>query len=389
MRRIAFLSIFIIILATCCTSRRSQYDAVLAEIDSLTEVDADSARQLLAGLEKEMESAPEGTKAYYHLLQVKATDKARVKHTSDSLICCVAAYFEQHTQSGHLPEAYYYVGRANSDLQNGEKALLYFQKALLEDSVHVTTRLKSRIYAQLGYIYLRNGLFEDAIGMQQLAHFYCEQIGDTLGMRYSNEDIQTITKLSHQVTVSEIPKAELAMKVQKLNAQVKSHLLQEKNKRLQKEKKKERTVVWIAIASSMLIAATFVWRRKKTATSISTNETQAPRTKRQFYDKEIDELLTTHITHNKVLKDADWKKIEERLSAAFPSFKERLFSLYQLSDTEYRICMLIKMEVAPSNIAKLMALGNSAVSQNRLRMQQKVFDGQGTAKDWDKFILSL
>jgi tetratricopeptide (TPR) repeat protein len=301
----------------------------------------------------------------------------------------VAAYFEQHTQSGHLPEAYYYVGRANSDLQNGEKALLYFQKALLEDSVHVTTRLKSRIYAQLGYIYLRNGLFEDAIGMQQLAHFYCEQIGDTLGMRYSNEDIQTITKLSHQVTVSEIPKAELAMKVQKLNAQVKSHLLQEKNKRLQKEKKKERTVVWIAIASSMLIAATFVWRRKKTATSISTNETQAPRTKRQFYDKEIDELLTTHITHNKVLKDADWKKIEERLSAAFPSFKERLFSLYQLSDTEYRICMLIKMEVAPSNIAKLMALGNSAVSQNRLRMQQKVFDGQGTAKDWDKFILSL
>jgi predicted transcriptional regulator len=51
--------------------------------------------------------------------------------------------------------------------------------------------------------------------------------------------------------------------------------------------------------------------------------------------------------------------------------------------------MLIKMEVSPSNIADLMAISKSAVSQNRLRMQQKVFDGEGTAKDWDKFVLSL
>jgi predicted transcriptional regulator len=51
--------------------------------------------------------------------------------------------------------------------------------------------------------------------------------------------------------------------------------------------------------------------------------------------------------------------------------------------------MLIKSEVSPTNIAKLMAISNSAVSQNRLRMQQKVFDGEGTAKDWDNFILSL
>ena len=169
-----------------------------------------------------MEEANEGTRAYYQLLRVKADDKAMVKHTSDSLICRVAEYFEGNTQSGHLPEAYYYVGRVNSDLQNGEKALIYFQKALLEDSTHLSTRLKSRIFAQMGYIYLRNGLFEDAIGMQQLAHFYCEQIGDTLGMRYSQEDIQTIARLSEKVTISQVPKAEMMAKVQKLNEQVKN-----------------------------------------------------------------------------------------------------------------------------------------------------------------------
>ena len=99
MRRLAFLTILSIILTTCCTDRRSQYGVVLAKIDSLTEVNADSARRMLAALDKEMESAPKETQAYYQLLTVKAADKARVKQTSDSLICSVAAYFEQHLQS--------------------------------------------------------------------------------------------------------------------------------------------------------------------------------------------------------------------------------------------------------------------------------------------------
>jgi len=34
-------------------------------------------------------------------------------------------------------------------------------------------------------------------------------------------------------------------------------------------------------------------------------------------------------------------------------------------------------------------MSNSSISQNRLRMQQKVFNGSGTAKDWDNFVLSL
>ena len=341
-----------------------------------------------------MEEANEGTRAYYQLLRVKADDKAMVKHTSDSLICRVAEYFEGNTRSGHLPEAYYYVGRVNSDLQNGEKALIYFQKALLEDSLHVSTRLKSRIFAQMSYIYLRNGLFEDAIGMQQLAHFYCEQIGDTLGMRYSAEDIQTIARLSEKVTISEVPKTEMMAKVQKLNEQVKNHLLYQKNKQLQTETKNRERVVWgvIFVAIVMLaLAAGVVLRLRKQVKERKERTVVAstPPSKRQFYDKDISQLLTTHIHHNKTLKTADWQLIEERLLASFPTFRDHLYSLYNLSETEYHICLLIKLEVSPSNMAKLMATGNSTISQSRLRMQQKVFNGQGSAKDWDKFILSL
>ncbi len=386
MRRTVLSLILLIILTTCCTRRGRQYDAVLADIDSLTEVDADSARKQLETLRPQIDGVKEDTRAYYDLLCVKAADKAMVKHTSDSLISEVARYYKAHPKSGHLPEAYYYVGRANSDMQNGEKALIYFQKALLEDSIHVTTRLKSRVFAQMGYIYLRNGLLEDAINMQQLAHFYCEQIGDTLGMRYSAEDIETIKAMSQDLHINEYSRKEMMARVQRLNTQVKNQILSSENSKLQSENEEKEHLVWVIALSAVVVAAALVallltlrHRRKK----------QDVPTAQRFYDKDVDHLLTTHIYNNKVLKTADWQVIEERLLASFPTFRDRLYSLYNLSETEYHICLLIKAEVSPSNMAKLMATGNSTISQNRLRMQQKVFNGEGTAKDWDKFILSL
>ena len=381
-------------LTTCC-NRMGQHERILADIDSLTRTDADSARRMLLRMDGEMKDANEDIRAYYNMLRVKADERAKVEHTSDSLICTVVEHFEKHDPNGHLPEAYYYAGCVNSFLQNGEKALLYFQKALLCDSVHTTSLLKSRCYAQVGHIYMRNGLLDEALDMQQLAYFYCKEVGDTLGMRFSGEDIQTIKEMQQDSTLATLPKAEVVVRIQKLHAQAKSQVLNDMNARLEKENSKERQMIWIVSVSALLIIVAAVWfvlqirQRREIRKEEAAEIFLSSRSKRQFYDKEINQLVTTHIYNNKVLKDADWKKIEEKLLKAHPTFKEQLFALYPLSDTEYRICMLIKMEISPSNIAKLMALGASAVSQNRLRMQQKVFDGKGTSKDWDKFVLSL
>ena len=382
----------IIILTTCCTTNRGRYDDFLVQIDSLTATHADSARQLLSTLDKQMNKAPQSTQAYYQLLRVKADDKAHIKHTSDSLILTVAQYYRQHPSSGRLPEAYYYVGRVNSELLNGEKALLYFQKALLEDSLHVSTHLKSRIYAQMGYIYQRNGLYDESISLQQLAHYYCQETGDTLGMRCCTENIQAIQAAQQDSLHTPTPnQSEMMLRLQKLNTQVKNQILNSKNTKLERENAIERTLIWIATAALILLTAAIliilqVRKKKRTTDNGQRTTDNKPR---QHYDKSIDQLLTSHIINNKALKEHDWRTIEKSVLASFPTFRERLFSLYNFSDTEYRICLLIKLEESPSNIAKLMATGKSAISQNRLRMQQKAFNGKGTAKDWDNFILSL
>ena len=383
MKRVYYWLIIICLLTAC--SKQEREVRMLAEVDSLTEVNADSARKVLSQMPVPTEGSSQW--AYYQLLRVKAEDKALVKHTSDSLISLATEYFERDNRDGHLAEAYYYMGRVNADLRNGERALLFFEKALLEDSLHVTIHLKSRIYAQMGYVYLRNGLFDEAINMQQLAYYFCKQDGDTLGMRYSQEDIQTIAALA-SLQADSMTQQTVRMKIKNVHERVKNQLLRKRNADLQADKNRQaQTVRIVGLTMAALVGIGvlfFLLRRKK-----NTHAVPAVQKRRQFYDQEVSLLLSTHIHNNKVLREGDWKLIEERLTEAFPTFRDSLYSLYSFSETEYHICMLIKLEVTPSNMAKLMATATSTISQSRLRMQQKVFGTQGTAKDWDKFILSL
>lgn len=401
-------------------SCNGQYSGMKAELDAvnaMAEVDADSAAKMLSEMKESVKGAPTELVMYYDLLGVKTSDKRRIRHTSDTLICRVAEYYEKQDEGGHLPEAYYYVGRANSDMNNSEKALFYFYKALQCDSSMVTNHLRGRIYAQMGYIYLRNCLFEDAKNMQEMAYFYCKEEGDTLSMRYCKEDIRTISMLEDSLTVDSDKTAAILLKIMQIKEKVKADKLAKINSDLQDRivSSKDNTVsISIGIAV-LVIAGVLVFVRNKSKQKAIKNELEQSSTpissvnaqplspstpqpifpaipqpaKKQFYDKEINEVITSRVSNDKVLKPADWKLIEERLTESFPNFKDELYSHINLSETEYRICVLIKLEVTPSNMAKLLALSNSSVSQIRLRLQHKVFNGQGTAKDWDGYVLSL
>jgi len=111
--------------------------------------------------------------------------------------------------------------------------------------------------------------------------------------------------------------------------------------------------------------------------------------KRQFYDSEMDEMIRRNVRNEKTLKEKEWQEIEVKVAEKMPEFRERLNEVYQFSEQEYRICILIKMGVSPSEISTLMATSRSNVSQTRQRMQKKVFNGRGSAKDWDRYIMSL
>ncbi len=312
----------------------------------------------------------------------------------DSLIQRSVEYYEGHVECGLLAEAYYYAGRTNGELLNGEKALMYYQKALMKDSEHISNHVRSRIYAQMGVLYLRNGLIADARQMGELALFYCRQDSDTLGIRICEEAIESMRGMDAKgdSSVSDEKKTLVTMKVLRMNEQLKSDLLNNRNEELSRENEKRKAVIWIVIGCVVAVVLGAVWmvrRQMKERRKLYEEMGTLNAKKRQMYDAEMDEMIRRNVRNERPLKEKEWQEIEVKVAEKLPGFRERLYESHQFSELEYRICILIKMGVSPSDMSMLMATSKSNVSQARQRMQKKVFNGRGSAKDWDRYIMSL
>lgn len=60
-----------------------------------------------------------------------------------------------------------------------------------------------------------------------------------------------------------------------------------------------------------------------------------------------------------------------------------------MSDTEHKVCLLLKLQVRQKDIAATLCKKPNAISSIRSRPCQKVFRKKGKAADWDEFIMSL
>jgi len=83
----------------------------------------------------------------------------------------------------------------------------------------------------------------------------------------------------------------------------------------------------------------------------------------------------------------DWNKLFVTVEACFPNFAIGLQESVPLSESEKKICYLIKIGVKPGAIAILLNLGN--VSIYRKRLYEKLTGKKGNAKDLDCYISNL
>ena len=85
----------------------------------------------------------------------------------------------------------------------------------------------------------------------------------------------------------------------------------------------------------------------------------------------------------------DWDQLDKYINQQFPGFKNVLYKLAKLSEIEYQVCLLLKAKFTPTEITKLVNLSKSGLGNARKRLFVKAFKTDGTASDWDKFIISL
>lgn len=92
---------------------------------------------------------------------------------------------------------------------------------------------------------------------------------------------------------------------------------------------------------------------------------------------------------NKKLSTEDWQSLDEEVNSHYPEFKERISELCKISDSEYKVCLLLKIEVKPIDISILTSKTKSAISVMRKRLYTKAFGNDATPEMWNEFIRSL
>ena len=175
------------------------YSHLMSMADSLTNTNPDSAVIYLNKLKDHIETAPRSVQMYYQLLCIKANDRAYIPHSSDSIILPILNYYKQ-TDDLHLPETYYYAGRIYRDLGDVPQALDYFNNTLdALPSSSDSYSLKSKVYSQIGTLFLYQDIYDEALKMFKEAFHYDLLLEDSVGMSYDLRDMATSYRCLNQI----------------------------------------------------------------------------------------------------------------------------------------------------------------------------------------------
>ena len=109
----------------------------------------------------------------------------------------------------------------------------------------------------------------------------------------------------------------------------------------------------------------------------------------EFFSSDYYHALRGNIESGEVLKQEDLDELEQHLKPLYPNFSARLHSLYSMSVHEYQVCLLLKINISPSQIASALCREVSSISSTRSRLYSKVFGKKGSSKEWDAFIATL
>ena len=91
-----------------------------------------------------------------------------------------------------------------------------------------------------------------------------------------------------------------------------------------------------------------------------------------------------------LLRENDWKRVETEINELWPDFRRKLYEYgTNLSDTEIRICWMIRMGIPPKGMATILKRTKPAISLARSRLYKKLHGTPGTGQMLDAFIRRL
>ena len=89
------------------------------------------------------------------------------------------------------------------------------------------------------------------------------------------------------------------------------------------------------------------------------------------------------------LTDNDWKELSSLFDRDYPNFRHTLCTIHKISDMEYRVCQLVRIQIPPKCISTLIGFEYNYASTVRKRLHCKILGKEGKPKQFDKFLFSI
>ena len=109
-------------------------------------------------------------------------------------------------------------------------------------------------------------------------------------------------------------------------------------------------------------------------------------------DKEkmrVYDMSRNRIRTNQKLTDKMWEDILLIIDRIYPGLRVKLMGAYGLDKEEFKISVLVKLDLLNMEIATLVCKTPGAVTQKRAAIYKKIFKEKGSSKDFDTYIKSL
>lgn len=307
-------------------------------------------------------------KMYSQLLKVKADDLAgRSLKNKKAQIDSIANYFENKElwDDNLTAEALYYAGRLYTELDQHGKALLFFKDA----NKYVTNdheELQENIYHQIANLY---GFTKSKPSVshqeKKLLHQYEKKNTE---LEFAKEEVYRQKMLTY---IFALFYGGFCLTIIIIAYFVGRHI---------SNIKQQKKILELKIDKYNDLQLRNQYKPK--------NETLSEQ--ERIYSSEIYQAIKSKSDEDTgKMSNEEWKEASNLINSVYKNFDQNLHRFLDTSSQEYKICLLVKLGISPTNMAKILNVSREAISASRRRMYIKAFQKKGTPADWDKVILTL
>ena len=302
------------------------------------------------------------------------------------------------------------------NLKDYNTAKVYADKAL--NGVD-STNMRS-VYSIAADIYNAKGLTDSAVSLYQklygLNDVYAKQFASKKLIRYwlengmSEKALKYIT--TYEIYTDSIEKIIQTENVAKINALYNYQSKEKENYELkiknQEEKKQKFAVMFALVLSTIMLSGVIIWYKyKNKLMQLEMDKAELAEKNRILEEQKmmndknlkiksteiyltIKKKISEHQDKNENITEKEWDRLDHEVNSIFNEFYKRVHNLIpEISQHEYKVCLLLKIGTRPTDIARLTNRSKEAINSTRRRLYEKAFGRKGRPADWDDIISSL